>query len=148
MYNYHYNPTDFRNAQPDTGFIANLTKAINGEYSAVTCYEQIARKAPTAEFRNIIMEIRDDELRHFHTFSRLYTSMTGTHPQPKITEPCPQTYRGGLEFGVKDEQNTVDFYRDIAESVQDPTIKNAFDLASRDEQHHAVWFLYLLTKTG
>ncbi|GER65862.1 hypothetical protein BpJC7_12570 [Weizmannia acidilactici] len=152
----YYDPYDYeigyRNVQPGAGnpqqavFLANLIRAINGEYSAIACYEQIARRAPSPQFRDIIMEIRDDEIRHFQTFSGFYTNITGTRPQPKINEPCPPTYTGGLEFGVKDEQNTVDFYRKIANSVQDPVMKMAFEDAAKDEQHHAVWFLYLLMK--
>ncbi|MEK5340315.1 ferritin-like domain-containing protein [Weizmannia sp. FSL W8-1119] len=143
------NHAGLRNTQPDVGnqqavWLAHLIRAINGEYSAIACYEQIARRAPSAEARNIIMEIRDDEIRHFQTFSQFYTNLTGRRPQSQISEACPSTYKGGLEFAVKDEQNTVDFYRELARSANSPAMKQAFLEAAKDEQHHAVWFLYLL----
>ena len=44
----------------------------------------------------------------------------------------------------KDEQETVDFYLDLADQTQDQSIKKVFQRAAADEQNHAVWFLYLL----
>lgn len=79
--------------------------------------------------------------RHFRSFTR--TSQAEI-PQPQISEACPSTYKGGLEFAVEDEQNTVDFYRELARSANNPAMEQAFLKAAEDEQHHAVWFLYLL----
>ncbi|MEK5645239.1 rubrerythrin family protein [Paenibacillus rhizosphaerae] len=126
--------------------IGDLEKAINGEYSAVACYERLAGAAPNEEERTQIMEIRKDEIRHYQTFAGLYTSLTGRQPAPVINEPCPSVYRDGLHFAFKDEQNTVDFYHEAADRASDPAVKQAFLRAAADEQNHAVWFLYFLTK--
>ncbi|GAA0133481.1 ferritin-like domain-containing protein [Paenibacillus sp. YSY-4.3] len=129
----------------DTGLIADIERAINGEYSAIACYEQLAGMAPNEEERNRILEIRKDEIRHFQTFSQIYTSLTGRRPVPHITEKCPSEYSAGLHFAFKDEQETVDFYLDVADKATDPNIKERFKRAAADEQNHAVWFLYLIT---
>ncbi|MCM3001478.1 ferritin-like domain-containing protein [Paenibacillus cellulositrophicus] len=126
--------------------IADLEKAINGEYSAIACYERLAGAAPSEEERTQIMEIRKDEIRHYQTFAGLYTSLTGRQPAPVINEPCPSVYRDGLHFAFKDEQNTVDFYHEAADRASDPAVKQAFLRAAADEQNHAVWFLYFITK--
>lgn len=102
--------------------------------------------APTEEEKKQILEIRQDEIRHYQEFCQIYVSVTGTRPTPQITETCPASYREGLQFALKDEQNTVDFYLDIAEKTQDSLISKKFKRAAADEQNHAVWFLYYYTK--
>lgn len=141
----YYNNYYFR-LPADAGLISDIAKAINGQYSAAACYEQLARMAPNDEERNQILEIRNDELRHLQVFSQFYTSLSGRKPTPHIVEECPSDYRAGLNFAFKDEQETVDFYLDIADKSPDPLIKDHFRRASADEQNHAVWFLYFLTR--
>ncbi|RJE48036.1 MULTISPECIES: ferritin-like domain-containing protein [unclassified Dehalobacter] len=124
----------------------DLVRAINGEYSAIACYAKLAEKAPNHEEKKRIMEIRQDEVRHYHIFSQIFTEITGVNPNPQITEKCPATYREGLKSSFKDEQETVDFYLDVAEKTRDLFIKEQFKRAASDEQNHAVWFLWLLNK--
>lgn len=138
---YAYFPTD-------TQLIGDIERAVNGEYSAVKCYAQIARKARNDEERNQILEIRNDEKRHFREFSHIYTQLTGRQPSPKVIESCPEEYCQSLDFALKDEQKTVDFYLDISEKGIDPFIKEMFRRAAQDEQNHAVWFLYYWTRNG
>lgn len=126
--------------------IADITKAINGEYSAIQCYQKLAHMAPTQKEKEQILEIRKDEIKHYQHFTQLYVAMTGKQPKVEITEECPNTYKIGLEFALIDEQNTVDFYLDVSDKATDVTIKNAFKRAAADEQNHAVWFLYYFTK--
>ncbi|MCY8091511.1 ferritin-like domain-containing protein [Bacillus haynesii] len=133
-------------ARQNDRLIKDLEKAVNGEHSAVVCYQKIAQKAPDSETKQQILEIRQDEIRHFNAFLTFYTSLTGRKPDISITEPCPEQYRNALESAFKDEQETVDFYLDIADYVKDRTIREAFKRAAADEQNHAVWFLYFLSK--
>jgi len=124
----------------------DILKAINGQYSAIACYTELAAKAPNEEERTQIHEIRKDEINHYQEFCQIYIGITGNKPIPQITESCPVSYKNGLQFAFKDEQNTVDFYLDIAEKAPDPYIKEKFKRAAADEQNHAVWFLYFYTK--
>ncbi|PZE21874.1 ferritin-like domain-containing protein [Paenibacillus xerothermodurans] len=125
--------------------IADIAKAINGEYSAIFCYAQLAKSAPNEEARNQILEIRDDEINHYKSFSQIYASLTGRQPTPQIIEQCEAHYEAGLRAAFKDEQMTTDFYLDIADRTNQPYIRETFRRASADEQNHAVWFLYYLT---
>lgn len=136
-------PVDYRQNEK---LIREVEKAINGEYSAIQCYSRIASLAPTERERRQILEIRKDEQKHFQQFVQLYVSLTGKQPQPKITEPCPNTYRKGLEFALIDEQNAVDFYLEISDETTNQYIKQLFHRAAADEQNHAVWFLYYFVK--
>lgn len=131
-------------SQPSTKIIANIAKAINDEYSTIYCYEQLANQAPNLETKNRILEIRNDEIRHYYLFSNIYTSITGRKPSPQITEQCADNFQSGVLAAFKDEQETVDFYHEIAREANDAFIKESFQQAAADEQNHAVWFLYFL----
>jgi len=143
---YYYVPyyNDFNRTAPDTHLLNAIHKAINGEYSAVACYEKLAKMAPTQDERNQIVEIQKDEKRHLAEFSRIYANLTGRQPSYQINEGCPDNYSAGIEFAFKDEQETVDFYLDISDKAQDLTIKERFRRAASDEQNHAVWFLFFI----
>lgn len=140
--NYYY--PYYTRAPQDESLINNIAKAINGEYSAVQCYEQLAKLAPSAEVRDQILEIRKDEIRHLNTFSQIYQSLTGKQPTPQISEECPDNFKEGILAAFKDEQKAVDSYLDIADSTQNPYIRRVFKRAAADEQNHAVWFLYYM----
>ena len=142
---YYYDDDFFR--QGDAQLINDIQKAINGEFSAIACYAELARMAPTEEERNQILEIREDERHHFETFSMIYTNLTGRQPSPQITEECANTYTRGLVASFKDEQETVDFYLDLGDKAQDMFIKETFRRAAADEQNHAVWFSFLFDNT-
>jgi len=133
----------FTQYPPET-LVANLTKAINGEYSAIHCYEKLAEQTKNSNIKKQIEEIRNDEIRHYQTFSYLYQAITGKQPTPKRTEKCPDKFLSGLHAAFLDEQKTVDFYHEVARSTMDPVIKEAFAQAAADEQNHAVWFLYFI----
>lgn len=129
----------------DTSIASDIARAINGQYSAIICYGQLAGMAPNKEHRKIIEEIRGDEIRHLQTFSQIYAALTGRQAVPQQTGTCPADYREGLLAAFRDEQETVDFYLDIAEKAGDGYTKEQFRRAAADEQNHAVWFLYFLT---
>lgn len=128
----------------NTDLTLEIAKAIDGEYSAIACYKQLESLAPTQIEQSRIHEIRKDEIRHYQTFSTIFTQLTGLQHTPKITEQCPTKYKDGLEFAFNDEQKTVDFYLDIAYKTNNQYIKDQFKRAAMDEQNHAVWFLYFL----
>ncbi|MGH0946896.1 ferritin family protein [Bacillus mycoides] len=150
QYFYHYGPhySDYYRMPNDIQLVNDIQKAINAEYSAVACYENLAKMAPTKDEKNKILEIQKDEKRHLEEFSKIYTNLTGRKPSYQIIEECPDKYRAGIEFAFKDEQEAVDFYLDIADKVQDPIVKERFRRAAADEQNHAVWFLFFLNSKG
>lgn len=134
-----------RAMQPDE-LVKQVTLALNGEFSAIKCYESLAKLAPNEEEREQILEIRQDEIRHFKELVKLYTALTGRDPSPTMTEECPTDYEKGLEAAFKDEQNTVDQYLKNSDNTNNLAAKKFFSRAARDEQHHAVWFLFYLNR--
>ncbi|MEC0369556.1 ferritin-like domain-containing protein [Paenibacillus chibensis] len=130
---------------PDAALAEDLIKSIDGEYSAVICYEQLAKLAPTEQAKKRILEIREDEQKHLQFFMNVYTHLTGQTHQPVQTETCPKEYKAGLESSFMDEQATVDFYLSLSDRAQDPYLKSQLRRIAMDEQNHAVWFLYLMS---
>lgn len=128
----------------NTEVLNDILKAIDGEFTAIACYELLANQAQNEEIKKRILEIRNDEIRHYETFWYLYISLTGKQPSPKITRQCPADYRSGVLAAFIDEQETVDFYHDITRNSDDPVVRDPFTRASADEQNHAVWFLYFM----
>ncbi|MFJ7826562.1 ferritin-like domain-containing protein [Psychrobacillus sp. NPDC096623] len=123
-----------------SSLLADLTKTINSEFTAIHCYEQLASIAPSEEVKNRILEIRKDEMRHFQTFSSIYLSLTGMHPSPQITEQCPTNFQNGVISSFNDEQEAVDFYHEVAR--KHPIVMDVYNQIAADEQNHAVWFLF------
>jgi rubrerythrin len=139
----HYNLVYRQNEK----LVSDIEKAINGEYSAINCYAKLANLASKENVRKQILEIRQDEIKHFQQFGQIYVNLTGKQPQPKVIEECPDVYLNGLEFALQDEQRTVDFYLEIADEATNQYIKEVFRRAAADEQNHAVWFLYYFSKS-
>jgi rubrerythrin len=136
----------YLHAPADIGLINDIVKAINGEYSAIACYEVLSKLAPTEEIRKQILEIRNDEIRHYQVFTHMYMMLTGRQPTPTMIEQCASEYIAGVNAAFKDEQETVDFYNGVSARAHDPIIREEFARAAADEQNHAVWFLYFLIK--
>ena len=137
--------TDSSSSEPINRLIADIAKAINGEYQAIGYYEALARLAPTEKERTSIREIRRDEIKHYKRFLRIYKKLTGH--KPMVTKgSLPENYRQGLKFSIEDELETVDFYLDISDRAFDPHIRRTFRRAALDGQQHAVTFNYFLTK--
>jgi rubrerythrin len=145
MYAYPYSWAYDRLPAADATLLNELARAIDGEYSAIACYGRLIQLAPNDEAKTRIEEIRQDEIRHYQTFSRIYFRMSGRQPTPHLSEECPSDYLGGIRFAFHDEQKTVDFYHSSADRAADPEAREAFRRAAFDEQNHAVWFLYFLT---
>lgn len=143
-----YGQTDFRQTpEPasDVQITERLGTAITGEYNAIHCYEMLINEARTEMEKRQIAEIRNDEIRHYQIFSSLYQQLTGRTFPAHQTVMCPNTYPEGLRHAIEDEQNAVDFYLETADEAQNPQVKSTFDRIARDEQQHAVWFLYFYT---
>ncbi|WP_220464450.1 ferritin family protein [Paraliobacillus salinarum] len=126
----------------------SIQKAINGEYSAIICYKKLANLSPLQDERKRILDIREDEKRHFNEFNSIYKKITGKQATYEFIDNCQSTFKEGVIAAFKDEQETVDFYLNIADMTEDVDIKQAFQRAAADEQKHAVWFLSFLNNSN
>jgi rubrerythrin len=73
-----------------------------------------------------LLEIRQDEIRHYDSFLNIYRKMTGTQPKLTGAQECPRNYRKGLLASFKDEQDTTDFYRTVAAKTAANYVEDVF----------------------
>lgn len=132
-------------ASSPTSLLTHLLTAINGEFTAIHYYEQLAQLAPNEATKKRILEIRQDEMRHFQLFSHVFLCLTGYEPSPELTATMPTSYKDGIHHSFLDEQETTEFYHRMAREAAMPYLQHVFNTAAMDEQNHAVWFLYYLT---
>jgi rubrerythrin len=127
---------------PETGFreseklLNDVNKAINDEFDAIHYYTHLAELAPNKQFREKILGIRQDEIRHFAGFSRSYVEMTGKFPVLSLKVNLPHSFKQGIFESIKDEKKTVPFYKEIASKITFPQIQNRFLREAADEQRH------------
>lgn len=127
----------------DAALIQDIAKAIQGEYEAIQYYARLAMLAPNPVIRQTILDIRNDEIRHFNRFSRTYVMLTGRSPE--VTPgPMPVTFMQGVQYAYNDETKAAAFYQRIASSTSMPRIQRQFYRASQDEQRHAAYFRSLM----
>lgn len=145
---YFHNPQSwlYPDARNTSVFFQNLGKAINGEYNAVRKYEKLAQLTPNEDFRQIILNIRNDEVKHFRIFSEIYSQISGGK-KPQITEsPLPGSFNEGVEESIRDELGDSEFYQVTSTLTNDPVFMRVLLNASHDEQRHSTWFSYIWNK--
>ena len=116
--------------------IQEINKAINDEFNAIHYYTRLAELAPNEQFRQGILGVRQDEIRHFSGFSRSYFELTGHFPNISLNVDLPASFKKGIHHSIKDEKGTVPFYKEIASKITNPKIQNRFLRAAADEQRH------------
>ncbi|RKL66279.1 rubrerythrin family protein [Salipaludibacillus neizhouensis] len=149
LYYYNYNPYDgYFRGEPDTHLVNDIQTALNGELRAFNRNENLINKADTKELKKRIAEMQKDEQDHIKAFRSIYSNLTGRQPTIEKTVSYPKDLIEGLESAFKEEQETVDFYLDIADRAQDMKIKEMFGRAASNKQNHAVWLLYYFHLKG
>ncbi|MDG5789676.1 ferritin-like domain-containing protein [Evansella sp. AB-P1] len=138
MYSSHYYASSGENRE----LLSHLITVINEEYTSIYLYKQMEKNAPTIKQKEVIKEIRQDEIRHFNQFSELYYSIKGEKYEPELLRKCPSNYLESLRDAFIDEQSATDFYLALSDQSFHPQINQMFQRASADEQNHAIWLLY------
>lgn len=122
--------------------LERLQAAINRERHAVNCYEALMKQAKTDREQRQIADIRDDEIHHEQQFLALYRKLSEDPIQDTPFDSCPSTYLESLRHSIEDEQHSVDFYLKSGDASPDLDVKRCFYRMAKDEQKHAIWFLY------
>ncbi|TLS37310.1 ferritin-like domain-containing protein [Pseudalkalibacillus caeni] len=116
--------------------LKDIDKAANDEYGAVQYYTKLAELAPNDRFRQQVLGIRQDEIKHLRWFSRIYFRLTGQYVTLTTAE-LPRTFRQGVSDSIKDEEAAVGFYRNIAARLgMYPAYQRFFQNAAIDEARH------------
>lgn len=123
-----------------------IQEAISGENEDRLFYTQLLGVAPANEDRDIISAIRNDEMKHFELFRKLYYEHTGQIlPPPAPYENGMQmTYCEGLKKALLRELSAVEKYRKILFAMQDRRHINILTEILTDEIKHADLYGLLL----
>jgi rubrerythrin len=130
---------------PSSSFINDILGSIKGEATAVDFYGRLAEAAPSAEMKEDILSIRQDEHDHFQMYSQLYTQLTGTQPVFQITPVQFQSFSEGLRIAYRDELQDYEKYRNFYLMTHDQTLRDIFLRAFSDEIKHAIRFGFMTT---
>lgn len=135
-------PLNFRDA------LELIREAVKGEAEDRAFYEYLIENAPDEESREIIREIRDDEINHFFLFGQVYYVLTGQTltSQEEVEFDEPDSYCAGIESAIIGEQNAVKRYRRILYALNDRVLINVLTDIITDEIRHGILYNYLYSK--
>jgi rubrerythrin len=126
-----------------------ILEALSGESEDRQFYTWLIEQAPS-EDKQIIMGIRDNEIRHYQLFQQLYLDLTGSMAprMPGEEFTAPANYCEGLRRALLGEQNAVQKYRKILYAMQNPIHINIMTEIITDEIRHGILYNYLYAKNG
>lgn len=138
---FFYNQEGFNYRQQQKQLLKDISKAINDEFQAIQYYTRLAELAPNKQIRQSILGIRQDEIKHFHWFTKGYLDLSSVkYPPITLAVSLPSSFKKGVRDSLKDEQETVPFYHKLASRIYDQKLKERFLKAAEDEERHAKIF--------
>jgi rubrerythrin len=127
----------------DTMLINDIQEAVIREVHAYNFYERLVQLTDSAQDRQVIFSIQNDERRHYHWFTMILARLGGQQQEIPPGE-FPRRYEEGLRTAIRNELSAEAFYQDIAYRAESRPIEMHFMHAAHDEQRHASWLQYLL----
>ena len=123
-----------------------MKEALLGENDDKLFYAQLLGAAPSQEDMDIISGIRNDEMKHFELFRKLYYEHTGCilSPPVQFENGIQMRYCAGLKKAILGEVAAVGKYRKILFAMQDRRHINILIEILTDEIRHADLFGLLL----
>ena len=123
-----------------------MQEALLGENDDKLFYAQLLGAAPAQEDMDIISGIRNDEMKHFELFRKLYYEHTGQILPPPVPyeNGMQMTYCEGLKKALLGEVAAVEKYRKILFAMQDRRHINILTEILTDEIRHADLYGLLL----
>ena len=130
--------------------LALMQQEVADEYEDRMLYAFLIENAPSEEDRQLIEEIRDNEIDHFNLLRQLYFSITGrVIPQQQNGEfTVPKTYCEGVKNALLSEDSAVQKYRRILYAMQPGVQTNVMLEILTDEIRHGNLYSYLYAKNG
>lgn len=142
--------TVFAYPQNLPGALALIQQAVAGETEDRMFYTYLMDKAPSAEDKEIISGIRNNEISHHGWFQQIYYEITGrTVPEAQGEQfTPPANYCEGLGRAMLGEQAAVAKYRRILYAMQSRVHINMLTEIITDEIRHGLLYNYLYDKNG
>lgn len=144
MFNDYYYPQNFPQA------LQLISDATAGETEDRMFYQFLINTAKSAEDKDIIKGIQDNEIKHFTLFRQIYTDLTGQMlpPPGNVTFEQPASYCAGIKKAIQGELNAVVRYRKILFAMQNRAHINMLTEIITDELRHASLYNYIYSRNG
>jgi rubrerythrin len=125
-----------------------IENAITGEAEDRLFYQYLIGAAQSAQDKQIIAGIRDDEMKHYQLFRQLYYEITGSELSNAQNVPFerPASYCEGLQKALMGEQAAVAKYRKILFAMRDRRHINMMTEIITDELRHLGLYNYLYSR--
>lgn len=134
---YPYGQDPYGYDRQNQKLIQDVGKSIQDEFNAIHYYTRLAELTTNPEFKKSILGVRQDEIKHFGRFSRIYTELTGKYyPLLTLHPALPSSFHQGIRESIRDEQETVPFYKSIAARLSNQKQKKLVLQAANDEARH------------
>jgi rubrerythrin len=132
------------------GALTLIQQALAGETEDRIFYTYLSENTSSAEDKEIISGIRDNEINHHNLFQQIYYEITGRMaPQVQGEQfTPPATYCEGLKKAMMGEQNAVQKYRKILYAMQTRVHINMLTEIITDEIRHGLLYNYLYDRNG
>jgi hypothetical protein len=147
MYNvpmtYPYQPYANPNPMARTGEEANqpiaefLFDGISRKAATADLYSRLAHAAPNQYHQHELLQLMEDEQRHWWQLTNLYTSLTGSQPVYQVESVPFHSYRDGLQRGYEAELADYEQFRIGCLNAQHQPVYEVFANACKDEWEHA-----------
>jgi mannose-6-phosphate isomerase-like protein (cupin superfamily) len=147
MYNvpmtYPYQPYPNPNPMARTGEEANqpiaefLFDGISRKAATADLYSRLAHAAPNQYHQHELLQLMEDEQRHWWQLTNLYTSLTGSQPVYQVESVPFHSYRDGLQRGYEAELADYEQFRIGCLNAQHQPVYEVFANACKDEWEHA-----------
>ncbi len=127
-----------------------VKQGTEGEAEDRAFYDYLISVAPSAEDRDIITGIKNDEMKHFKLLRQLYYDITG-EKLPSVETAAfqpPVAYCDGLKKALLGEQNAVVKYRKVLFAMRNRRHINMMTEIITDELRHLGLYNYLYSKNN
>jgi rubrerythrin len=125
-----------------------IVESVQSEREDELFYDYMLSLAPSAEQKEIIASIRDDERKHNLMFREIYFQLTGKDIPPVNVEfQRPESYLAGIKRALFGELRAVEKYRKILFGMAYLPFRNMLTEIYTDELKHASKWNYLYTTT-
>ena len=125
-----------------------MFEAVQGEKEDRLFYEYLISIAPTQADKEIIVSIRDDEIRHNSMVKKMYKDFTGQDVMDVTEEDFkkPASYVDGIQQALFGELKAVEEYREIRKGLPDRHNRDLVFEILTDELKHVAKYSFLYTE--
>lgn len=124
-----------------------IKESLKDEATDAEYYGNLLNKTPSTEDKEIIRQIRMDELKHYKLFNDIYRKLTGEYLNiPADNKKISNNLAEEFEKNIFSELEGAEFYRKLLFAFLDLEIRDILFEIITDEQAHSQKMNYLYCK--